>query len=63
MTGLHAYCDDIEIRRVIVTVSEIATVVEAVIRINPFIDYQLIPVDVPAGEAERVQDLIAVDRR
>jgi hypothetical protein len=63
MTGLHAYCDDIKIRRVIVTVREIVTVAEVVTRVNPFIDYQLIPVDVPAGEAERVQDLITVDRR
>jgi hypothetical protein len=59
----HDYFDDIEIRRVVLTVCEMVTVVEMVTREFPFVGYQLIPVDVPTGEAERVEDLIAVDRR
>jgi hypothetical protein len=32
------YFDDIKIRKVIVTVAEMVTVIEMVVRVNPFID-------------------------
>jgi hypothetical protein len=67
MTGLNEYFDDILIRRVIVTVSEIATLVEMVIRVNPFVDQLTVdPVTVPEDESERDQDLVTLlgnDRR
>jgi hypothetical protein len=62
-----SYFDDIKIRRVIVTVAEIATVIEMVVRVNPFVDPdQQEAVTPDLGELflslDR-QDLITVDRR
>jgi hypothetical protein len=38
------YCDDIKLRRVIVTVREMVTVVEMVARVNPCVDQRFEPV-------------------
>jgi hypothetical protein len=61
------YCDDITIRRVIVTVCEIVTAIEMVVRVNPFVDQLTVdPLTVPEDESERDQDLVTLlgnDRR
>jgi hypothetical protein len=62
-----SYFDDIKIRRVIVTVAEIATVAEMVTRVNPFADpdqQEALPPDLEELflSLDR-QDLITVDRR
>ena len=58
MTGLSEHFDDISIRRVIVAVSEIATVVEMVTRVNPFVDPDQDDSNpVPQGLFSRDQDL------